>query len=72
MLGLKPHRLYGVSNWLGSETPSNYLSLTPSLPHSLPLYCGFQLDAIHRENPSPNLSHQEGRGFKSFDELCIL
>ena len=38
MQGLKPHRLYGASNWLGSKTPSNYLSLTPSLPHSLPLY----------------------------------
>ena len=38
MQGLKPHRLYSASNWLGSKTPSKYLSLSPSLPHSLPLY----------------------------------
>ena len=38
MQGLKPHRLYGASNWLESKTPSNYLFLSPSLPHSLPLY----------------------------------
>ena len=35
-MGLKPHRLYGASNWLGSKphpitSPSLPLSLTPSL-----------------------------------------
>ena len=37
-MSLKPHCLYGASNWLGLKTSSNYLSLTPSLPHSLALY----------------------------------
>jgi len=31
---------------VGVKTPSNYLSLPPSLPHSLPLY--FDLDLIFR------------------------
>ena len=32
-LGLKPHCLYGASNWLGLNTASPITS--PSLPHSL-------------------------------------
>ena len=58
MQGLKPHRLYGASNWLGSKP---HPITSPSLPHSLPpslfigpvvvrqlLTMGYEVTLFHR------------------------